>query len=153
VLKVNNNGALSQPFVVLRSAGDSPAFLSLDTLGHVAARHIDSSLVGPAALYPGYTTPAKVGEIISVYGVGFGLPDSGTVVNGAATQSGALRSEGSGFDCWISGIYAQTVGALVSPGLYQFNITIPNGVKSGDNNLSCVYFPNPTFPGALIAVQ
>jgi uncharacterized protein (TIGR03437 family) len=56
-------------------------------------------------------------------------------------------------DCYISAVHAHTVGALVAPGLYQFNITIPTDVKSGDNPLNCVYNVTPTFPGALIAVQ
>ena len=126
-ITVTNNGVSSAPFAVFRAAL-SPVFFILDTTGHVAARHLDSSLVGPPGLYPGFSTPAKVGETISVYGSGFGKPDNNTVVNGSATQSGSLFLDGKGLGCWISGHRASTVGALVSPGLYQFNITIPSGV-------------------------
>lgn len=59
--------------------------------------------------------------------------------------------------CWVSELGAQAVGALVSPGLYQINLTIPQGVPNGDNPVFCIYATsgaeNPTFPGALIAVQ
>jgi uncharacterized protein (TIGR03437 family) len=90
-----------------------------------------------------------VGETISVYGVGFGIPAGSSLVAGSATQTAALTAP----ECSISGLAAPTVGALVSPGLYQFNITIPAGVKSGDNLLNCLYLVVPTFPGALVAVQ
>jgi uncharacterized protein (TIGR03437 family) len=131
------------------ATGSRPAFLSFDAAGHVAARHLDSSLVGPANLYPGASTPAKKGETISVYGVGFGIPAGSNLVAGSATQTAALTAP----NCSISGLSAPTAGALVSPGLYQFNITIPSGVKSGDNLLTCLYLVVPSFPGALIAVQ
>lgn len=152
VVIVGNGGSTSAPFVTFR-AGYSPAFFSLDVAGHVAARHLDASLVGPASLYPGSTTPAKAGETISIYGTGFGPPTNGPIVSGSATQSGPLLPDTGGLSCFISGISAHTVGALVGPGLYQFNITIPNGVKSGDNPVNCIYAVYPTSPGALIAVQ
>jgi uncharacterized protein (TIGR03437 family) len=148
LIYVSNNGTLSSTFTALATAS-TPAFLSLDTAGHVAARHLDSSLVGPARLYPGASTPAKVGETISVYGVGFGIPAGSNLVAGSATQTAALTAP----NCSLAGVSAQTAGALVSPGLYQFNITIPAGVNSGDNLLNCLYLSAPTFPGALIAVQ
>lgn len=148
LIYVSNNGTLSRTFAALATAS-TPAFLSLDAAGHVAARHQDSSLVAPAGLYPGASTPAKAGETISVYGVGFGIPAGSNLIAGSATQTAALTAP----TCSISGLPAQTVGALVSPGLYQFNITIPADVKSGDSLLNCLYLAVPTFPGALIAVQ
>jgi uncharacterized protein (TIGR03437 family) len=152
LVTVTNNGVSSAPFTVFRS-GLSPVFFIFDTTGHVAARHLNSSFVGPSGLYPGFSTPAKVGETISMYGSGFGKPTNNTVVSGSATQTGSLYLDGQGLSCWISGRLAHTVGALVSPGLYQFNITIPSGVASGDNPVNCVYGYSTTFPGALIAVQ
>jgi uncharacterized protein (TIGR03437 family) len=129
--------------------GFSPAFLSFDAKGHIAARHVDASLVGPSALYPGFSTPAKPGETISLYGTGFGpIPDG--IVPGSATQSGLLAGR---LNCWAAGLTAQAVGALVSPGLYQINLTVPQGVPSGDIPVTCVYAEYPTFPGAIIAVQ
>jgi uncharacterized protein (TIGR03437 family) len=151
-ITVTNNGVSSASFAVFRS-GLSPVFLIFDTTGHVAARHLDSSLAGPASLYPGFSTPAKLGETISVYGSGFGKPTDNKVVSGSATQTGSLYLDGQGLSCWISGRLAHTVGALVSPGLYQFNITIPSGVPSGDNPVNCAYGYSTTFPGAIIAVQ
>lgn len=128
----------------------SPAFLSFDTKGHIAARHVDGSLMAPASLYPGASTPAKPGEIIELYGAGFGSVPGG-LVEGSSTQSGSLST--AGLSCWVSGLNAQAVGALVSPGLYQINLTVPKGTPSGDNPVVCIYNFYPTFPGALIAVQ
>jgi len=112
-LAVYSNG---NPIAVTAPLRDdaSPAFLSLDQAGHVAARHLDSTLVGPTSLYPGSSTPAKAGETISLYAVGLATAD-GTVVAGSATQSGTLPVE-DGY-CWVSGISAHATGALVSPGL------------------------------------
>ena len=118
-MTVTNGSFFSEPFVTFRTAY-SPAFFLLDPAGHVAARHLDASLVGPTSLYPGSTTPAKVGETISIYGTGFGPPTNGPITNGSATQSGPLLSESAGLGCSIAGIHAPTVGALVGPGLYQF---------------------------------
>jgi uncharacterized protein (TIGR03437 family) len=145
---VTSNGVTSAPFLALKSHS-SQAFLTFDLVGHVAAVHLDGTLVGPTSLYPGASTPAKPGEIISVYGVGFGNPMSGTIVAGSATQTGPLTS----IFCWVGGLTANSVGALISPGLYQINITIPNTVPSGDNLLNCLYNVQPTYGGALIAVQ
>jgi len=146
---VTNSGVSSVPAAASRSA-QSPAFFAFDAAGHVVARHLDSSLVGPASLYPGLTTPAAVGETIAVVGSGFGGPANSTIVSGSSTQTGDLSSD---LSCWISGVAANVVCALVSPGLYQFNIVIPSGVPSGDNPVNCVYEKYATFPGALIAVQ
>ncbi len=147
-VEVENNG-IPVAFSVSFRSGYSPAFLSFDAAGHVAARHLDSSLMAPATLYPGLSTPAKAGETISMYGTGFGPAPN--IVAGSATQTGSLSN--AGLSCWVSGLNAQAEGALVSPGLYQINLTVPKGVPSGDNPVVCIYGFYPTFPGALIAVQ
>jgi uncharacterized protein (TIGR03437 family) len=113
------------------------------------ARHLDASLVGPSTLYPGSSTPARAGETISLYGTGFG-PISAGIVAGSSSQSGPLEGL---LYCWVSGFSAKAAGALVSPGLYQINLTVPQGVPSGDNPVACVYAFYATFPGALVAVQ
>ena len=149
VVGVFNNGALIAKTPVLRERV-SPAFLSFDAMGHIAARHLDGSIMAPANLYPGSSTPAKAGELIELYGTGFGTVPGG-IVAGFATQTGNLDT--AGLSCWVSGVNAQAVGALVNPGLYQINLTVPKGVPSGDNPVVCIYSFYSTFPGALISVQ
>ena len=145
---VLNNGVPIAKTPVLRERS-SPAFLSFDAMGHIAARHLDGSIMAPANLYLGSSTPAKVGETIELYGTGFG-PVPGGIVAGSATQTGSLNT---GLSCWVSGLNAQAVGALVSPGLYQINLTVPKGAPSGDNPVVCIYNFYATFPGALISLQ
>ncbi len=147
---VTNNGVSSTPFTILKTAL-SPAFPTFDLMGHVAARHLDFSLVGPSNLFPGASTPAKAGETLILVTFGFGPPSGAGPMEGSATQSGSLVATP---QCWVSGLPATVVGsALISPGLYQLNVALPSQLPSGDNPISCTYQGFPTAPGALIAVQ
>ena len=132
---VNNNGSVSSAFVVPKREIE-PSFLLLNTSGYIVATHLDYSLVGPASLYPGYSTPAKAGETIALFAVGFGVPST-PIVNGAAVQYGALPQTPS---CFIGSVMAQVTAAyIISPGLTQLNVVIPSGTPSGDNLFYCEY--------------
>jgi len=156
---VNNNSALSAPFTATENAV-APSFLLFSTQGYIAATHLNNTgcvasglvdcYVGPTTLYPGASTPAAPGETIVAYAVGFGLPST-TLTAGSATQAGSLPSFPS---CKIGGNPA-TLGfaGLISPGLYQFNITIPSTAANGDNPISCTYGGLSTPAGDLITVQ
>jgi hypothetical protein len=61
IVRVTRDGLMSASFIV-HHAKRTPTFLSFDIQRHVAARPLDSSLVGPTDFYPRYTTPAKLGE-------------------------------------------------------------------------------------------
>jgi uncharacterized protein (TIGR03437 family) len=147
---VVTNGSASTPAFTANMQTVAPSFLLFSAAGYVAATHVNGSLLGPASLFPGYTTPASRGETIVLYAVGFGLPST-AITNGSATQSGSLPTLPV---CTIGGNTA-TVGfaGLIAPGLYQLNLTVPASVPSGDNLISCSYggFSTPT--GDLIAVQ
>src|SRR5450759_2484418 len=67
----------------------SPSLFVINGGPYVLATHADGSLLGPASLYPGVTTPAQPGETIVVYGNGFGTT-SPPVVSGSTGQSGRL---------------------------------------------------------------
>ena len=102
----------------------------------MAALHADYSLLGPTTLYPGLSTPAKPGEPVSLYGVGFGLPTA-ALSNGSSSQSGALAALPV---CSIGSNTAPvSFAGLISPGLYQINMTIPNGTTDADQSVSCTY--------------
>ena len=49
----------------------SPAFFVFNGGPYIAATHASGTLLGPASLYPGATTPAKPGETIVLYANGF----------------------------------------------------------------------------------
>ena len=148
---VVTSGNTSSPPFTSNMKAIAPAFLLFNTAGDTAARHAsDESLVGPASLYPGFSTPAAPNEVIAVYGVGFGLPAT-PIVNGALKESGLLPANPV---CQIGGNNAAVIFAgLVTPGLYQFNLMVPASAANGDNALSCAYNGSTTPSGAVINVQ
>jgi uncharacterized protein (TIGR03437 family) len=104
----------------------SPAFFTLGGGVYVAALHADYSLVGAAL-------PAKPGEIILLYGTGFGPANPVQIT--------------------IGGVAAQVAFAgLVSPGLYQFNVTVPN-LPNGDAAVLATIGGIATQAGVSVTVQ
>jgi uncharacterized protein (TIGR03437 family) len=113
----------------------APSFL-LFSPPYVVAVHADYSLIGPPTLYPGYSTPAKPNELVTLYAVGFGLP-SAALTNGSSSQSGSLATLPV---CTVGGnASAVSFAGLVSPGLYQLNLTIPGATSNADQSISCTY--------------
>ena len=105
----------------------SPALFVAGDPGAVAALHSDGTLVDPA-------NPAKVDEVVSVYGTGFGPTASGIAAD-------------------IGGVAAVVEYAgLVSAGLYQVNLRIPRGV-AGPVPMSIRIANAATQPGLTIAVE
>ena len=109
----------------------APAFFTIAGGAYVAAQHADYSLVGAANLLPGVTsTPAKPGETILLYGTGFGptnppLPTAQLVTTPEPLPANAVAIT-------IGGVAATaSFAGLVSPGLYQFNVSVPN-LPNGD---------------------
>ena len=147
---VTNNGATSAPYTVLTQTL-SPSFFVFSDQKNVAAVHADGSLVGPAGLSaPGYTfTPAKPGEIISIYANGFG-PTSVAVTAGSASQTGVLSPP----SMKIGGLNATvSFAGLVSPGLFQFNVVVPDKAPNGDLAISATYADVSTQSGTLLSVH
>lgn len=122
-LTVTNNGLVSTASTAQFQTA-APAFFAAGGSPHLyaIATHADGSLAGPSSLFPGASTPARPGETIVLYGTGFG-PTSpsyeGTTVPNPAPLAGSLQFT----------IGGQTVtpafAGLVSPGLYQINVTVP----------------------------
>jgi uncharacterized protein (TIGR03437 family) len=104
----------------------SPAFFTygVGTISYAAAVHVDGTLVGPTG--PS-SRPALPGEVIEVYGTGFGPNPTVTV--------GRVAAE------------VQFAG-LASPGLYQMNVKIPK-LPTGDQpiaaGVSGFQTPSPVF--------
>jgi uncharacterized protein (TIGR03437 family) len=144
---VKNGSDSSAPFMSARAVA-TPSLLLFSARGDAVATHADGTIVGPTALFPGASTPARRGETISLWGVGFGLPAT-PLSAGSSTQAGSLPYTPA---CYLGGAQAPVVAALVSPGLYQFNVTIPNTAASGDNPFYCTIPNNWTLP-SLLAVQ
>jgi uncharacterized protein (TIGR03437 family) len=132
-----------------QAQAESPSFFIFGGGPYVVATHGDGSLIGPASLYPGLTTPAQPGETIVLYANGFG-PTSTPVVSGSETQSGSLNP----LPVVTIGVNPATVqfAGLISPGLFQFNVVVPASTPAGDNALTATYSGLSTQSGVLVTV-
>ena len=146
---LNNNGVSSQTFSAQARALSSSFFVFDGT--HIAATHLNGADIGPATLYPGLTTPASPGEIIVIYGNGFGQTST-PVVSGSVTQSGTLSPLPV---ITIGGVQAtvQFAGLNITPGEFQFNVVVPTNLADGDQPITATYNGVTTQMGALLAVQ
>ena len=145
---VVSNGSLSSSAIGVTLAPVSPAMLLFQS-NYVTATHADYSLLGPTTLYAGLSTPASVGETVVLWTIGFGMP-AGPLTQGSDIQLGALPAKPV---CQINGADAPvSFAGVVSPGLYQLNVTIPNGATNGDNKVSCTYNGASTQDGLVITV-
>ena len=128
----------------------SPAFFTFGGGPYVVGTHADGSLLGPASLYPGLTTPAVPGEVVVLYANGFG-PVSPPAVAGSNAQSGSLPTMPV---IQIGGVAALVQFAgLVSPGLFQFNVVVPATAANGDNKITAQYNGLTTHAGVLLTLQ
>jgi uncharacterized protein (TIGR03437 family) len=150
-ITVTSGGVTSAPVWIPMQAAAAPGFFQFSGVSYVAATHAAGTLLGPATLYPGASTPAQPGEVVTIYGSGFGqttLP----LVNGALAQSGALPTPLPVFT--VSGVPAEVrFAGVVAAGLYQFNIKIPQSAPDGDNTINATYAGSTTQAGALISVH
>jgi uncharacterized protein (TIGR03437 family) len=146
---VTSSVGMSAPYTATMKAV-APAFLLFSPSQYIAGTHADGTLLGPASLYPGASTPAKPNEPVVLYAVGFGVPPGG-VTNGSSSQSGSLSPVPV---CQIGGTAASVAFAgLISPGLFQFNVTVPATAAAGDQPVVCTYNRASTPVGDLISVQ
>ena len=104
---------------------------------YLVAQHADYSNVGKIGLFPNqpasYTTPAKPGETIILYGTGFAQADP---VSGFITDK--IYGLSAPTAATVGGLPAQIQFAGLIPGFaqfYQVNITIPATAPDGDATL------------------
>jgi uncharacterized protein (TIGR03437 family) len=122
---VVNNGVLSPPLRALFS-NVQPAIITTDGT-HAVAVHADYSLVTNQ-------NPARPGDVITLYGVGFG-PVTASPATGAPAGGSPPSIMNPNPVVGIGGHNASVLFAGLSPGsvgLYQFNIVVPDGVGIGD---------------------
>jgi uncharacterized protein (TIGR03437 family) len=148
---VVNSGSSSDAFAALTDSL-SPSFFVLNDGIHVAAIHADGTLIGPASLsVPGATfSPAKPGETISIYANGFG-PTSTPITTGSDSQGGTL----SPLPLITIANQNATVqfAALISPGLFQFNVVVPASAPQGDQIVKATYSGSNTQLGTLLSIK
>jgi uncharacterized protein (TIGR03437 family) len=148
-VEVTYNGVTSAAFPA-PAQPLSPSFFVFNGGPYVAATHLNGSLIGPATLYPGSTTPAKPSETIVLYANGFGSTNV-PVQSGSVSQSGTLSPLP---EVKIGGVTAAVQFAgLVAPGEFQFNVTIPGSLGNGDQTITGTYGGVSTQSGALITIH
>ncbi len=140
----------------------APSFSLLDAT-HVAAIILRSDgsgaygggtydIAGPAGTSLGYrTVPAKQGEVVTLFGVGFG-PTSPQVHSGQAFSGAAATTNQ--VQVTIGGTTVTPLFAgLSSAGLYQINVTVPAGTGTGDTAITAIVGGVQTQVGAVISLQ
>jgi uncharacterized protein (TIGR03437 family) len=158
VIVTNLNGA-AQSFVTL--APIAPSFsmfdskyaagiiLTPDGSGTYGGGTYD--FLGPVGHFSFSTRPAKGGENLELFGVGFG-PTNPLVPAGQAFSASAPMTIP--MQMLIGGVAAQVLfSGLTEAGLYQFDVVVPNGLASGDQLVQVVLggFLSPT--STYIAVE
>ena len=103
---------------------------SAGSVTYAAAEHANGALIGPS----GALQPAAVGEVIELYGTGFGPTSPQIPISQAAFPPAILAAPVS---ATIGGVAAQVKWAgLIGPGLYQVNVEVPS-VAAGDQPVIC----------------
>ncbi len=121
---VTTNNGLTSAAVAATVNTIAPSFFTIGTANgnnFIAATHANGSLIGPAGLITGVTTtPAAPGEIIVLYGTGFGPALTQNVLSVTPTIV-------------IDGIAANVIFAgIAGAGLDQFNVTVPANAAAGN---------------------
>ena len=109
-------------------------------------------VVGPLGTSLGYPTiPAAAGETLLLYGVGFG-PTSPSVPAGLPYVGAAAATYPIQFVVNGKTIVPDWAG-ISSPGLFQFNITVPSGLGTGDQPIQAIVNGVSTPIGVVLALQ
>jgi uncharacterized protein (TIGR03437 family) len=134
-VEIDTPNGRSAPLAIQKQQ-TSPALFPFDPGGrkYAAAVYPDGTYVGPASLIPGVTSrPALPGDVILLFGTGFGLTNP---VNSAAVLVGQPAALSAPVTMRIGNVVANVAFAgLVSSGLYQFNVTVPD-LPAGDQKVT-----------------
>ena len=106
---------------------------------YLAATHADAKAIGKPGLFPSapsLTTPAKPGEIIILYGTGFGVTDPVTPASQLVDRLANLVTPP---QITVGGLPASVKFAGLIPGfagLFQFNVELPSTLADGDHKVA-----------------
>jgi len=144
-----NSLGTSNTFSVTKNAA-SPAFFTL-TATYPAAIHLNGVAVLSSGLIPGLpSTPALPGEIIEIYGTGFGpttpAAPAGVILSGAASLSNTVLVTIGGLRATVS------FAGLTGNGLDQLNVIVPAGLAAGNHAVLATVNGVSTQTGLVITV-
>jgi uncharacterized protein (TIGR03437 family) len=161
----NVTGSGAVPVVVTTAMGSgtanatlaqfSPSFFLLDSK-HVAGIILRANsaydIIGPTGSSLGYpTVAAKAGDSIAIFGTGFG--PTNPVVSPGAPFSGAAPTTSTVTIRIGSASVTPAFAGLSGAGLYQFNLTVPSGLGTGDVSLQAAVGGVQTPAGVVISLQ
>jgi uncharacterized protein (TIGR03437 family) len=108
-------------------------------------------LLGPSGAFAFNTRPVEAGEVLMLFGVGFG-PTTPQVPAGQAFSGAAPTN--SPVTITIGGVTANVAfSGITEAGLYQFNLTVPPGTGSGDQPLQATVNGVRTPDGPVVSVR
>ena len=148
-VQVDNNGARSASFPTQMQVV-APAFFVFSDGKHIATTHPNGSPVAPLNVYPG-ASPAKPGEVITLWGTGFGrtappAPD-GVLLRSPYVLENKPRVLFGNLEADV-----QWAG-LVSPGLFQINVAVPYDSPDGDIQVAAVTQEKRSQAGVTVSVK
>jgi uncharacterized protein (TIGR03437 family) len=146
-IQVINNGTASNT-VTIQVAATAPGILTQtqNGIGYGDVVHQDGTLVNAK-------NPAQPGETVLLFLTGLGAVNP-AISDGAPGPSDTLSQATNTIAATIGGMDAKISYAGLAPqlaGLYQINLTIPTGLKAGDNNLD-ISGPDSYTSESLIAI-
>jgi uncharacterized protein (TIGR03437 family) len=129
----------------------SPGLFSFDGK-YVAALHADYSYVGKPNLFSDATsTPAKPGEVVLLFGTGFGPTNPSIPAGQVVTQAAPLANP---VAIRIGNARAEVQWAgLSGAGLWQFNVKIPEELPDGDGAVVAEIGGMRTQDNVFVAIQ
>ncbi len=134
----------------------APAKFKVNGKQYVAAYHVNGTVITGGNV-PGLpASPAVAGETVQFYGLGFGPVTSGASIAGQLASGQTRLSTPVEFlfgDQKLQGIVQYQGLAPTFVGLYQFNVTIPATVPSGDVAVQVLQGTTPLPQTLYIAVK
>ena len=158
ILNPGGTSGVSSPVATLNSLQSfAPAFFVYANSMSIAAEQATSGApVADPSVVPG-ASPANPGDIVSLYGTGFGDVNPAVAVGQLATGIASVTNPitvtiGSTTLAGSDVLYAGLSPGSIS-GLYQFNVRIPAGTGSGDVPVTIAIGGAQTQPGVTIPIQ
>jgi uncharacterized protein (TIGR03437 family) len=143
VIVTNANGS-SDP-VAANLSTLAPSLFTVDGQ-HLAATHANNLMIGQSS-------PAKPGEVIVLYGTGFG-PTNPAIPAGVVVSAPSPLLSPSDLTISIGGSVADIAYAgITEAGVWQFNIAVPLSVADGDAPVMASIKGLSTQSGTFLTIQ
>ena len=145
-------GKFSPAFCVIGGNYVAGVILRSNGLGTQGGGAYD--IIGPSGSSLGFpTVPVKSGDIVELFGVGFG-PTDPPIPSGKVLPPGQFGTATSPVTVLINGVaVTPSFAGITEAGLFQINLTIPPALGTGDLTIVAMVGGMQTQNGLLIAAQ